>query len=119
MSSETYTFLATEWDVAKALEMVEAGEILAKGPLDMDGPRKLLSMHRVNEKYAKRLTEEDLERPVIIAQQLTTLQNGEATPFSMLIDGWHRVWKARELGMDSLPAVMVDGEKIILQGLGR
>jgi hypothetical protein len=117
MSSETYTFLATQWDVAKAQEMVEAGEILAKGPLDMDGPRKLLGMHRVDEEYAKGLTEDDLKRPLIIAKQLTVEDEPES--FTMLIDGWHRVWRARDLGLETLPAVMVDGEKIIRCGLGR
>ena len=117
MSSETYQFLATEWDVGKALEMVEAGDILGKGILPMSDACKLLGLHHVNEKYASRLTEEDLERPVILAKQFTVEDEPEA--FTMLIDGWHRVWKAKELGKEEIPAVMVDGEKIIIQGLGR
>jgi len=114
---ETYTFLATRWDVGKALEMIEAGDILAEGPLDISGPVQLLGLHHVDKEYAEKLTEEDLERHVIIAKQKTT--EGEPEDFLMLIDGWHRVWKAHELGRETLPAYMLDGEKLIVMGLGR
>lgn len=114
---ETYTFLATRWDVGKAHEMIEAGDILQQGPLDISGPVKLLGLHRVSEEHADALTEEDLERPVIIAKQKT--MEDEPEDFLMLIDGWHRVWKAHKLGRDTLPAVLLDGEQLIVMGLGR
>lgn len=116
-NGETYTFLATRWDVEKAHLMVEAGDILDDGPLRVDSVRGLLGLHRVNEEYAAKLTEEDLERPVIIAKQMTN--EDEPEEFMMLIDGWHRIWKANELGLDTVPAVLVDGEKLIIHGLGR
>jgi hypothetical protein len=113
---ETYTFLATRWDVGKALEMVAAGDVLKEGTLAVSEGCKLLSLHRVDEKYADKLTDADLERPVILAVQDTTDDSG---PFTMLIDGWHRIWKANQLGLESLPAVLLDGEKLIVMGLGR
>lgn len=117
MSGDTYTFLATRWDVQKALKMIEDGDILAEGPLQLSGPVQILGLHRVDEEYADKLTEKDLERPVIIARQMTV--EDEPEQFDMLIDGWHRVWKAHQLGFKHLPAVMVDGEQLIIHGLGR
>lgn len=114
---ETYQFLATVWDVGKAREMIEAGDILQEGPLDLVGPVGLLGLHRVSEDHAEALTEEDLERPLIIAKQKTI--EDEPEDFLMLIDGWHRVWKANKLGRKTLPAVLIDGESLIVQGLGR
>jgi hypothetical protein len=113
---EVYTFLATRWDVGKAHEMIEAGDILREGPLDLSGPVSLLGLHHVDKEYADKLTETDLERPVVLAVQDAPDDSG---PFTMLIDGWHRVWKAHELGRDTLPAVMLDGEQLIVVGLGR
>ena len=113
MTCETYTFLATSWDVGKALEMIAAGDVLKEGTLALSEGRKLLSLHRVNEEYADKLTDADLERPVVLAVQTID----DSGPFTMLIDGWHRIWKANKLNLESLPAVLIDGDKVIRRPL--
>lgn len=46
----------------------------------------------------------DLDEPVLIA----TLEGNEGRRFPLLIDGTHRIYKAHALGVDTLPAYVLD-----------
>ena len=107
---ETYQFLNVRFDVRKALGMITRGEILQEGPMALEGAVQMLGIHHINEEHADKITELRLEVPVILVE---FDPDGDGAAM-MLIDGWHRVWKAHKLGRETLPAVLINGEEVRL-----
>ncbi len=82
------------WDVTQAQEIVKDRPVT-----DMMYPAELDSLGKnvtVDEEYA--MAHSDLSQAVKAVQILI----GEAKDF-FVIDGWHRIFKARKLGIESIP----------------
>ncbi len=82
------------WDVSQAQEIVKDRPVS-----DMMYPAELDSLGKnvtIDEEYA--MAHSDLSEPVIAVQ----VHIGEAKDF-FIIDGWHRIFKARKLGVESIP----------------
>ena len=82
------------WDVTQAKEIVKGRPIT-----DMIYPAELDSLGKnvtVDEEYA--MAHSDLNSPVIAVQIVIA----ESKDF-FVIDGWHRIFKARKLGIENIP----------------
>ncbi len=96
------------WDVTQAQDIVKDRPVT-----DMMYPAELDSLGKnvtIDEEYA--MAHSDLTQAVIAVQILI----GEAKDF-FVIDGWHRIFKARKLGVESIPVHIlneVDSELVTL-----
>ena len=82
------------WDVTQAQEIVKDRPVT-----DMMYPAELDSLGKnvaVDEEYA--MAHSDLSAPVIAVVVVI----GDAKDF-FVIDGWHRIFKARQLGIENIP----------------
>jgi hypothetical protein len=96
--TEYLQFLAYRWDVTAAQAMAETM------PVRRLDPRlwfPLLSAVTVDEEYVRRA---DLSRPLILVK-VRELQG------SLIIDGWHRLARARAEGVGDLPFVRLDEDQ--------
>lgn len=117
---QTFNFLIGVWDVDKAIRLTEGQEasvVNAKPWADMflgpdledgkDYEKVEFGFISVNEHHA--LSERcDLEKP-ILAVLARTVNDPDGS--FMVIDGWHRLWKARHLGVESLPIIVLTDEQ--------
>jgi len=99
---ERFVFLAFEWNVDKAKELVAGKE---PDQASLDGIDGMLSMIRINKEHAMS-DEVDLSRP-LIAVPITV--DGETS--NVVIDGWHRIYKARQQGLATLPSYVLSAEE--------
>lgn len=82
------------WNVSKAQEIVKDRPISNwMYPAELDSLGKNV---RIDEEYA--MAHSDLKSPVIAVKIVI----GEGTDF-FVIDGWHRIYKARQLGVEMIP----------------
>lgn len=97
---EVFRFMAKAWDINKAKE------ILQKKPrktvrIEIARLADLRRLIHVNEEYATMIDLETAD-PLIAAPVKTP----EGT-FYMIIDGWHRIERAAQLGVEELPAYLL------------
>jgi hypothetical protein len=95
---QTFTFLGKSWNIDAAIEMIKAQNIPSE-EFAVSDLASLLGLVRVDKKHA---TNADLSNPVILA----TLKEG-----LMLIDGYHRVTKAKNDGIEKLSGYVLDEEQ--------
>lgn len=93
---EHFQFLGYRWDVTRAKAMARD---LPVGRIDVRPFFSWLDAVRIN---AEHLAHVDLDKPLILARV------GELGGAAMLIDGWHRVARARRDGVTTLPCVVLD-----------
>ena len=106
---ETFRLLLDSWDVAKAFDLMEAGELeFEESRIGIENAEKMKWMIYCNREHLKTMTEDDLAWPILVA----TWQDS-----TLIIDGWHRVFKALELGMTDLPCyVLSDVSEVYHRG---
>jgi hypothetical protein len=115
---QVFQFLARAWCVTRARELIEADSTAAEhipdaditgldGFLDLTPPTPgnvRLFVVEVDKEYA--LTRTDLEVPILLVR---IVHEGDDLG-CMVIDGWHRVYRARVEGRTSLPACLLHAE---------
>lgn len=87
------------WDITQAQEIVKDRPVT-----DMMYPAELDSLGKnvtVDEEYA--MAHSDLSAPVIAVQIVI----GDAKDM-FIIDGWHRIFKARKLGIKTIPVYILN-----------
>lgn len=110
---ETFVWIGRRWCVTHALELVEQGQA-ERLDADITGldsivglnlPEHTVSMGvRIDKDHAGTV---DLSRPILYAA-LTGL-NGDDFGH-IVLDGWHRVYRARSEGIAELPAYLLTAE---------
>ncbi|UBU16614.1 hypothetical protein [Nonomuraea gerenzanensis] len=94
---EVFRFGFYAWNITAALRIVEGRE---PDRVNVKEAATLLWLIYVNESHAATV---DLAQPVLLA------------PFAgaghIPIDGWHRIWKARREGVETLPALALTPEE--------
>ena len=96
--TDYFQFLAYRWDVIAAQAMAEMM------PVRRLDPRlwfPLLSAVTVDQEYVRRA---DLSRPLILVE-VRELQG------SLIIDGWHRLARAKAESVGELPFVLLDADQ--------
>ena len=89
------------WDYELNIEMVEVGPLYASLSLIGDsGLSEFDSCQVYDDDVADDYTEEDLRHPIIIDRRLNGMQANVA-------DGLHRIMRAHQLGVKSIPAIDV------------
>jgi hypothetical protein len=115
---QTFRFLVRCWCISHALELIEADPTAAEfiesaditgldGFLDLAPPTPntiRLFLVDVNKTYA--LDHADLTIPILLVR---IISKGEDLG-CMVIDGWHRVYRARTEGRTGLPAYLLTAE---------
>lgn len=115
---QVFRFLARAWCVTQALELAETDPAAAEfiegaditgldGFLDLAPPTPghiRLFVVEVDKEYA--LTRADLDVPILLVR---IVQEDEDLG-CLVIDGWHRVYRARLEGQTSLPAYLLSTE---------
>lgn len=116
---QAFSFMSFAWDIDKALALVAGRE--PEGCIDptacadgflgpemtpgQDYERIPISIIGVNVYHA--LSERvDTTRPIIIAE----IKVGDSM-MKMIIDGWHRIWRGRHDGIESIPAYILTPEE--------
>lgn len=94
-----FQFLAYRWDLACARRLAETRD---PGTFDPRGWFGWLDAVRID---ADTLTEQDWERPVI------AVRIREAYNSPMIIDGWHRIARARDTHLTRLPIVVLEPDE--------
>lgn len=105
---EVFRFGTYAWDVTLAEEITQGRDTLTINPEDAGS----LFLIHINEAHAATV---DLTKPVIVAP----IPGADG---NLIIDGWHRVWKARITGVTSLPAVLLtpdEEHQVRLHGGGK
>lgn len=97
--AEYFQFLAFRWDVTKAQQVARTVPVRR---LDPQPWYRLLSAIRLDEDH---IPHADLERPLIL------VRIREAGGTALIIDGWHRLARARRDGATDLPAVLLDEDQ--------
>ncbi|UGQ10534.1 hypothetical protein LO772_27365 [Yinghuangia sp. ASG 101] len=92
-----FQFLAYRWDVGLARQLAATREVAAFDPRPWFG---WLDAVRVDDPGDPA----DWDRPVVV------VRIGDAGNSPMIIDGWHRVARARDDGSTSLPVVVLDAD---------
>lgn len=116
---QIFQFMTKAWCITKALELIEADPTVAELVEAMDitsldsyleltpptqGMVRLVVME-VDKEYA--LTRTNLEKPILVVRLMSN--DGEDYG-GLVIDGWHRVYRARVEGRGELPAYVLGAE---------
>jgi len=96
---ETFTFGPYVWDVAAALTLAEG---LPEQRLELAGCFAMLPLIGIDPGHAATV---DLTRPVLVVH----VQEMSDAP--LLIDGWHRVARARDERLTTLPCRVLDADQ--------
>lgn len=97
-----FQFIHAMWDVGHALLISEA---LPTIDADVSGMFGTLTMIRIDTEYA--MTKTDLTQPLIIVRLRDPDDGTDLGP--MLIDGWHRLYRAAKEDRPVLPAKILEG----------
>jgi hypothetical protein len=100
---ELFQFDRREWDIFKAKQMVKDRQA---APIDIEPFFRYLDSVKINKRRALR-HEINLDVPIIVV----TLKTKSGKTRQMPIDGWHRLYKARQLRVKTLPGhVLSEGD---------
>ncbi|MFK0249259.1 hypothetical protein ACIQUM_31560 [Amycolatopsis azurea] len=114
---QVFHFGAWRWCVTRALELLEVHESVATfhEHASLAGMDELLPLKPAPEGYLKlvevkvdieyAMTKTDLTKPIIVA--LVIGLSGESLG-PMVIDGWHRIYRALSEGRETLPAYLLN-----------
>lgn len=105
---QTFNFLGKVWDIDAAMEILKKKPRASK-MLDIT---QAMSLIRTDPKYVASI---DLSKapPIIVG---TIKSKGEE--FWLPLDGWHRIRKAKDLGLTELPAYILtkkETDRIVLE----
>lgn len=115
---EIFRFLTRGWCITQAVELiktdptaaefVEAADITGlDGYVDLTPPEPgmmRLFVVNIDKEYA--LTQTDLDKPIVVVR----IMSGDEDLGCLVIDGWHRVYRARIDGRTSLPAYLLSAD---------
>jgi ParB/Sulfiredoxin domain len=96
---ETFQFLAYRWDVTRARRIAETLPVHRFNAEPWFG---LLGLIRVDHDHVESA---DLNQPVLVVR----IRELGGSP--LIIDGWHRLAKARQNGVTDLPVIILDEEQ--------
>ncbi|MEU5993850.1 hypothetical protein ABZ806_33175 [Spirillospora sp. NPDC047418] len=94
---QVFVLLGWAWDVARAARAATRYPVSHANVSDIGALGALI---RIDHEYAERV---DLSRP-LLAVPLPEVR----TP--IVIDGWHRIHKARQTGVTDLPVIFLDAD---------
>jgi len=86
------------YDIARAKDEAAARDH-ERGTISVDSWAAMLGVMRIDEQHVP-------TRP--LAEPLLVVRLGGADGPPMVIDGWHRIAKAHDTGVPSLPAILID-----------
>jgi hypothetical protein len=86
------------YDIARAKDEAAARDH-ERGTISVDSWAAMLGVMRIDEQHVP-------TRP--LAEPLLVVRLGGADGPPMVIDGWHRIAKAHDTGVASLPAILID-----------
>lgn len=109
-SGEWFQFLVHGWDVEKAKTFVPDEVEDTIDPREVESMVNSILGVSVDEEYAMS-DAVDLTEPVIIGWFDVEDDDGELIRQHLVIDGWHRVYRALEEGVETLPAYMLTPEE--------
>lgn len=95
---EVFQMMAWRWDITTAKKLTRA-----RTPQGRIEPREWAGMLRLVSINTEHAAQVDLSEPLIVA----TVPNGGM----LIIDGWHRLYKALTTGVAELPAVVLTAEE--------
>ncbi|GAA1771966.1 ParB N-terminal domain-containing protein [Nonomuraea bangladeshensis] len=95
---EFFQMMAWRWDITTAKKLTRA-----RTPQGRIDPREWAGMLRLIAINTEHAAEVDLAEPLIVA----TVPNGGM----LIIDGWHRLYKALTMEVAELPAVVLTAEE--------
>ena len=104
---KTFILLGTTFDIAKARQMVASGEAVDQGEVAIRDIWKWINVIDIDQGYASQLPPARLKVPVIIAKFADE---------DLLVDGYHRLTKAIDLGLQKLPFASVYAHDILNKG---
>ena len=104
---KTFVLLGATFDIEKARQMIASGDMVDKGRIALRDIWKWINVIDIDQGYASNLPPERLEVPVIVAKFADE---------DLLVDGYHRLTKAIDLGLETLPFASVYGHDILSQG---
>lgn len=98
---EVFRFLTTRWNVSEGQRLAEAAGIVGNHRLNVNAWANLLGLIGIDAEHAKQV---DLSKPVLVGHT----PGGESP---ILIDGWHRLYRAKQEGLEWLPATLLTVEQ--------
>lgn len=112
---QTFTFLTRRWCITRAWELIEADPNAAQlvKCADITRLEEFLYLTKATPGHVKLLEIQvdpghaattDLSMPVLVVR---TLSNAGEDLGAMVIDGWHRIYRARTEGITHLPAYVL------------
>lgn len=99
MSEEWFHFLSYSWNVTAAQQ------IAADLPVHRFDPRSWFGWLGAIALDEEHIATADLERPIIV------VRIAEANGAPLIIDGWHRIARARRDDITELPVVVLDEDQ--------
>ena len=108
-NGEVFSFLTRSWDIDKARRII-AGKKRKPVVLDMSsgwgwlgGESGNRGIIRVDLGYVAKITPERLKEPLIVG----TIKLDKNQTGNIILDGWHRLARARQLGIKNLPVYVL------------
>jgi hypothetical protein len=98
-SSYTFTLGNRSWDIRKGMEIVKRDNIQLETH-NVSDLSSLLGFVKINKQHAETV---DLQKPVLLGVVRMSGQEGV-----ILLDGNHRVYKAKQEGITQLPAYVLE-----------
>ncbi|WP_147267881.1 ParB N-terminal domain-containing protein [Spongiactinospora rosea] len=98
MDDEVFTLLGWAWDVALASRLARRHPIRPAAIRTLTG---VMGLIRVDPDHAATV---DIAKPLLIVPLPYAPPPGNR----LVIDGWHRIHRALDLGLEELPAIFLD-----------
>lgn len=95
---ETFEWGVFLYDIARAKDEAAAREH-ERGTISVDSWAAMLGVMRIDEQHVPSR---------VLTEPLLVVRLGGADGPPMVIDGWHRIAKAHDTGVASLPAILID-----------
>jgi hypothetical protein len=108
---ETFRFMQYGWNIAEIVKDIASGKVKTK---IHDVPLKNLESYlhedsffiHIDPKHAAKIPKESLDEPGIWVYYASK-------KFTFLIDGWHRAYQRKQLGLDTMKCYVITDEKYL------
>jgi len=99
---EVFSFIFRSWDVNEAWKIIQAKKRKNKIMVPIEEIKQYFGYVKVNKAYADKIDLSKIQ-PLIAV----TLKDEDGGKFALVIDGWHRIYKAMKSGVKELPAYLL------------
>ncbi|MEV0307841.1 hypothetical protein [Nonomuraea fuscirosea] len=103
---EIFSMLAYQWDITAALALVEGRE--PNATIGVEDAAKWLPVIVINQAHAATV---DLNKPVLVVAIQDPKKPEEPFAGYLTIDGWHRIHRATQEDVATLPAHLLTAEE--------